>query len=52
MISLPPMTSRCSSYDCEFVVAAQHLGVPLVTEDQALLEAFPAVACSLHQATS
>ena len=44
--------SRCSSYDCEFVVAAQHLGVPLVTEDQALLEAFPAVAWSLHQATS
>jgi predicted nucleic acid-binding protein len=45
-------TSRCSSYDCEFVAAAQHLGVPLVTEDRDLLVAFKAVAQSLHQATS
>lgn len=45
-------TSRCSSYDCEFVAAAQQLGVPLITEDRALLAAFPEVAQSLHQATS
>ena len=31
--------SRCSAYDCEFVVAAQQLGVPLVTEDRAVLVA-------------
>jgi predicted nucleic acid-binding protein len=45
-------TSTCSSYDCEFVAAAQQLGVPLVTEDRAILAAFPHVAQSLHQATS
>ena len=45
-------TSTCSSYDCEFVAAAQQLGVPLVTEDRAILAAFPDVAQSLHQATS
>ena len=44
--------SRCSSYDCEFVAAAQQLGVPLITEDRAILAAFPEVAQSLHQATS
>jgi predicted nucleic acid-binding protein len=45
-------SSRCSSYDCEFVAAAQKLGVPLVTEDRAILAAFPDVAKSLHQVTS
>ena len=45
-------TSTCSSYDCEFVAAAQQLGVPLVTEDRAILAAFPDVAQSLHQATT
>ena len=45
-------TSTCSSYDCEFLAAAQQLGVPLVTEDRAILAAFPDVAQSLHQATS
>jgi predicted nucleic acid-binding protein len=45
-------TSTCSSYDCEFVAAAQQLGVPLVTEDRAILAAFSDVAQSLHQATS
>lgn len=37
-------SSRCSAYDCEFVAAAQQLGVPLITADRALLHAFPAVA--------
>jgi len=45
-------SSRCSAYACEFVAAAQQLGVPLVTEDRAILAAFPEVAQSLHQATS
>jgi predicted nucleic acid-binding protein len=44
--------STCSSYDCEFVAAAQQLDVPLITEDQAILKAFPTIAKPLHQATS
>jgi predicted nucleic acid-binding protein len=45
-------SSRCSAYDCEFVAAAQQLGVPLVTEDQKILAAFPVEARPLHQPTS
>jgi len=45
-------SSRCSAYDCEFVAVAQHLSVLLITEDRAILTAFPDVAQSLHQATS
>ena len=37
-------SSRCSAYDCEFVATARQLGVPLVTEDRAVLAAFPDVA--------
>jgi predicted nucleic acid-binding protein len=44
--------SSFSSYDCEFVAAAQQLEVPLITEDRAILQAFPTIAQSLHQATS
>jgi predicted nucleic acid-binding protein len=40
--------SRCSSYDCEFVALAQHLGVALVTCDAALLDAFPSSTISLE----
>lgn len=36
--------SRCSAYDCEFVAAALQLGIPLVTEDRAVLASFPDVA--------
>jgi hypothetical protein len=43
---------RCSSNGCGFFAVAQQRGVPLVTEDRAILEAFPEVAQSLHQATS
>jgi len=45
-------SSHCSAYDCEFVAVAQDLGVPLITEDRAILTAFPDLAQSLHQATS
>ena len=38
------LSNCCSCYDCEFVAAAQQLGVPLVTADRALLVAFHAVA--------
>lgn len=36
--------SGCTAYDCEFVVVARYLSVPLVTLDQKLLTAFPEVA--------
>ena len=45
-------SSRCSAYDCEFVAAAQQLGVPLVTEDRMILSAFPVEARPLHQPSS
>ena len=41
--------SRCSAYDCEYVALAQVLGTILVTEDQALLRAFPRQCRSISQ---
>jgi len=40
-------SSHCSAYDCEFVALAQHLDVPLITEDKKLLREFPDISKSL-----
>ena len=40
------VASGCSAYDCEFVVVAKLLGVPLVTNDHQVLRAFPDIAVS------
>ncbi len=36
--------SGCTAYDCEFVAVAEHLGVPLITFDRAVLHAFSQIA--------
>ena len=40
--------SRLSAYDCEFVALSQALAVPLVTEDRAVLKAFPNRAMAME----
>jgi predicted nucleic acid-binding protein len=40
--------SRCTAYDCEFAGLAAALGTILVTEDRALLSAFPRLCRSLE----
>ncbi|HWB59803.1 MAG TPA: type II toxin-antitoxin system VapC family toxin [Chthoniobacteraceae bacterium] len=42
--------SKCSAYDCEFVALAEALDTLLVTEDKALLAAFPKRCRSLTDA--
>lgn len=39
--------SGCSAYDCEFVVLAEYLDVPLISADQRLVERFPGRALLL-----
>ena len=39
--------TRLSAYDCEFIALAGVLSVPLVTEDKAVLRAFPDKALSM-----
>lgn len=42
--------SKCTSYDCEFVALAQALDTLLVTDDRAILQAFPKACRSLDDA--
>lgn len=39
--------SNCSSYDCEFVALAQHLNIPLVTQDKQVLREFSSISISV-----
>lgn len=36
--------SRCTSYDCEYVALAKDMNLALVTFDQQVVGAFPAIA--------
>ena len=40
--------TRLSAYDAEFIALAHALSVPLVTEDKAVLKAFPETALSME----
>lgn len=40
--------SQLSAYDCEFIVLATVLAVPLVTADKAVLKAFPVRALTME----
>jgi predicted nucleic acid-binding protein len=42
------VSTKVGVYDCEFVVLAQRLAVPLVTADKAFLKAFPETAISIE----
>jgi predicted nucleic acid-binding protein len=42
-------TSGCSAYDCQYVLIARALDVPLVTSDKRILAAFPEVGIAPHQ---
>lgn len=40
--------SKCSAYDCEFVVLAKQLKTKLVTEDKLIIKEFPRIASALR----
>ena len=42
------VATHLSAYDCEFVALADALGVPLVTEDRVVLNAFPDRALTME----
>lgn len=44
------MASDCTAYDCEFIAVARSLATILVTEDKALLRAFPKDAMTMAKA--
>nr|VFJ54800.1 MAG: Predicted nucleic acid-binding protein, contains PIN domain [Candidatus Kentron sp. FM]VFJ55654.1 MAG: Predicted nucleic acid-binding protein, contains PIN domain [Candidatus Kentron sp. FM]VFK10773.1 MAG: Predicted nucleic acid-binding protein, contains PIN domain [Candidatus Kentron sp. FM] len=39
--------SNCSAYDCEFVALAHQLAIPLITQDEKILRAFPVTSVSI-----
>ena len=41
-------SSKCSTYDCEFVALAEELGISLITLDKKILEKFPKHTLSLE----
>jgi predicted nucleic acid-binding protein len=41
------VASRIATYDCEYVLYARTLGIPLVTNDKRVLNEFPDVAISI-----
>ena len=45
-------SSGCTAYDCEFVVTAESLNVPLITADKKVLAAFPNIAISMSDFVS
>jgi predicted nucleic acid-binding protein len=47
----PVDDSRCSAYDCEFIVLARDLGVPMIASDRQLLREFPDAALSMEDFT-
>ncbi|WP_221896545.1 hypothetical protein [Bathymodiolus japonicus methanotrophic gill symbiont] len=36
--------SNYSSYNCEFIALAQHLNIPLVTQNKKILREFPSIS--------
>ena len=41
--------NNCSSYDCEFVALANHLNIPLITQDKKVLKDFPSTATTITE---
>ena len=41
-------SSACTSYDCEYVAAAEALQVPLITNDRKIVNNFPALAMTMN----